>query len=69
MQNDIDTQDAAAAAEDQWDSGDRRVKRTERFTDTYGHTEEGKEAVTAVLAADRDQAPALAKAFDVGACS
>ncbi len=55
LQNDVDTQDAAAAAENLWDSGDRRAQRGERLMDTFGHTEEGKEAVTAVLAADRDQ--------------
>lgn len=55
LQNDTDTQDAAAKAGDLWDSGDRRAQLTERLMDTFGHTEEGKEAVTAVLAADRDQ--------------
>ncbi len=55
LQNDTDTQDAAAKAEDLWDSGDRRAQLADRLMDTFGHTEEGKEAVTAVLAADRDQ--------------
>lgn len=55
LQNGTDTQDAGAEAEDLWDNGDRRVKLAERLMDTLGHTEEGKEAVTAVLAADRDQ--------------
>ena len=55
LQNDTDTQNAAGAAEDLWDSGDRREKLAERLMDRFGQTEEGKEAVTAVLAADRDQ--------------
>ena len=55
LQNDIDTENATAAAEDLWDSDDRRTQLAERLMDTFGHTEEGKEAVTAVLAADRDQ--------------
>lgn len=55
LQNDVDTQNAATEAADLWDTGDRRVKLAERLMDTFGHTEEGKEAVTAVLAADRDQ--------------
>lgn len=55
LQNDTDTQDAATEAADLWDSSDRRVKLAERLMDTFGHTEEGEEAVIAVLAADRDQ--------------
>ncbi|WP_299169007.1 hypothetical protein [uncultured Arthrobacter sp.] len=55
LQNDTDTQNAAAVTEDLWDSGDRRAQLAERLMDTFGHTDEGKEAVTAVLAADRDQ--------------
>lgn len=55
LRNDTDTQNAAGVAEDLWDSGDRRAQLTERLMDTFGHTEEGKEAVAAVLAADRDQ--------------
>lgn len=55
LQNDIDTENAGAPAEDVWDSDDRRTQLAERLMDTFGHTEEGKEAVTSVLAADRDQ--------------
>ncbi len=55
QQNATDTVSAAAVSEDLWDSADRRAQLAERLTDTFGHTEEGKEAVTAVLAADRDQ--------------
>lgn len=55
LQNDAATLNAATAAEDLWDSGDRRAQLAKRLMDTFGHTEEGKEAVTAVLAADRDQ--------------
>lgn len=55
LQNDVDTQNAATEAEDVWDSGNRRAQLAERLMDTFGHTDEGKEAVTAVLAADRDQ--------------
>lgn len=55
FQNDVDIRNAAAAAEDRWDSSDRRAQLAERLMDTFGHTDEGKEAVTAVLATDRDQ--------------
>ncbi|MDF9277420.1 hypothetical protein P4U43_06390 [Arthrobacter sp. EH-1B-1] len=55
LQNDTDTENAAAAADELWDSGDRRTQLEDRLMDTFGHTEEGKEAVTAVLTADRDQ--------------
>lgn len=55
LQNDTDTVNAAAVTEDLWDSGNRRAQLAERLMDTFGHTDEGKEAVTAVLAADRDQ--------------
>ncbi|MDF9277610.1 hypothetical protein P4U43_07390 [Arthrobacter sp. EH-1B-1] len=55
LQNDVDTQNAAREAADMWDTGDRRVKLAERLMGMFGNTEEGKEAVTAVLAADRDQ--------------
>ncbi|WP_146070880.1 hypothetical protein [Arthrobacter sp. B1805] len=55
LQNYVDTRNAAAVTEDLWDSGDRRAQLAERLMDTFGHTYEGKEAVTAVLAADRDQ--------------
>ncbi|WP_458117259.1 hypothetical protein [Arthrobacter sp. D2-10] len=56
LQSDFDTRDAAEEAEGRWDSDDRRSQLAERLMGTFGHTEEGKDAVTAVLAADRDQA-------------
>lgn len=55
LHNDVGIQNAATEAADLWDTGDRREKLAERLMETFGHTKEGKEAVTAVLAADRDQ--------------
>lgn len=54
LQNDSDAQNASEAAEVRWDSDDRRAQLAERLMDTFGHTEEGREAVTAVLAADQN---------------
>jgi hypothetical protein len=56
FQNDTDARDAAAAAEELWDSGDRRANLASRLMDALGGTEEGRDGVRARLAADRDQA-------------
>lgn len=52
LQNDVDTQNAVAIAEEIWDSGDRRAKLTEFLTERVGTTDIGREGVAAVLAAD-----------------
>ncbi|WP_458115952.1 hypothetical protein [Arthrobacter sp. D2-10] len=55
MQNDSDMQEAYEAGKGWWDSSDRRAQLAERLMDVFGHSDEGKEAVSAVLAADQDQ--------------
>ncbi|MEX3510796.1 hypothetical protein VVR84_14765 [Kocuria carniphila] len=55
LQNDTDTRNAAAEAEELWDSGDRRANLASRLMDALGGTEEGRDGVRARLAADRDQ--------------
>ncbi|WP_104181704.1 hypothetical protein [Arthrobacter sp. B0490] len=52
LQNDVDTQNAAASAEELWDSGDRRTKHAEFLTKRVGITDIGRDGVAAVLAAD-----------------
>lgn len=52
LQNDVDTQNAAANAEELWDSGDRRAKLAEFLTERVGTTDIEREGVAAVLAAD-----------------
>ena len=56
LQNDTDARNAAAEAEELWDSGDRRANLASRLMDALGGTEEGRDGVRARLAADRDQA-------------
>lgn len=55
LQNDTDARNAAAEAEELWDSGDRRANLASRLMDALGGTEEGRDGVRARLAADRDQ--------------
>lgn len=55
LQNDTDIRNAAAVAEELWDSGDRRANLASRLMDALGGTEEGRDGVRARLAADRDQ--------------
>ena len=55
LQNDTDARNAAAEAEELWDSGDRRANLAKRLMDALGGTEEGRDGVRARLAADRDQ--------------
>ena len=52
VQNDGDTQNAAANAQELWDSGDRRAKLADTLTDRLGDTPLGREAVAAALATD-----------------
>ncbi|MBG6185305.1 colicin import membrane protein [Arthrobacter sp. CAN_A214] len=52
LQNDVDTQNAAASAEELWDSGDRRAKLADYLMERVGTTEVGREGVAAVLTAD-----------------
>ncbi|WDF35164.1 hypothetical protein PTW37_17355 (plasmid) [Arthrobacter agilis] len=52
LQNDVDTQNAAANGEELWDSGDRRARLADFLTDRVGYTDIGREGVAAVLAAD-----------------
>ncbi|MEG9250176.1 hypothetical protein V6S67_18955 [Arthrobacter sp. Soc17.1.1.1] len=52
LQNDLDTQQAVARAEELWDSVDRREKLAEFLTERVGTTDIGREGVVAVLAAD-----------------
>lgn len=54
LQNDMDTQNAAAAAEELWDSGARREGMAEDLMGRFGGTPEGRDGTEAVLAADRD---------------
>ncbi|THE19227.1 hypothetical protein [Kocuria rosea] len=55
LQNDTDARNAAAAAEELWDSGDRRANLAKNLMAVVGNTEEGRDGVQARLAADRDQ--------------
>ncbi|MFI7482483.1 hypothetical protein ACH9EU_08690 [Kocuria sp. M1R5S2] len=55
LQNDTDTANAAAEAEELWDSGDRRARLADRLMAALGGTEEGRDGVQARLAAERDQ--------------
>ncbi|PAU89248.1 hypothetical protein CK505_14085 [Kocuria sp. WN036] len=55
LQNDTDARNAAAEAEELWDSGDRRANLASRLMAALGGTEEGRDGVRARLAADRDQ--------------
>ena len=55
LQNDTDARNAAAEAEELWDSGDRRANLASRLMDALGGTEVGRDGVRARLAADRDQ--------------
>lgn len=52
LQNDLDTQNAAAAADELWDSGDRRAKLANTLMERVGHTKIGREGVAAALGAD-----------------
>ncbi|MFF0991258.1 hypothetical protein [Kocuria nitroreducens] len=58
LDNDTDTRNAAAEAEELWDSGDRRANLAKRLMAALGDTEEGRDGVQARLAADRDQGAA-----------
>lgn len=53
-QNDLDTQTAAAAAGDLWDSAARREEMAENLRSRFGGTPAGRDGTEAVLAADRD---------------
>ena len=55
LQNDTDARNAAAEAEELWDSGDRRANLAKNLMAVVGNTEEGRDGVQAPLAADRDQ--------------
>ncbi|PLC10687.1 hypothetical protein AUQ48_16635 [Kocuria flava] len=55
LQNDTDARNAAAEAEELWDSGDRRANLAKRLMDALSGTEEGRDGMRARLAADRDQ--------------
>lgn len=55
LQNDTDTRNAVAEAEELWDSGDRRANLAKRLMAAFESTEEGRDGVRARLAADRDQ--------------
>ncbi|MBG6184685.1 colicin import membrane protein [Arthrobacter sp. CAN_A214] len=52
LQNDVDTQNAAASAQELWDSGDRRAKLADTLIERAGDTPIGREAVAAALATD-----------------
>lgn len=52
LQNDVDTQNAAANAQELWDSGDRRAKLADTLMERAGETQVGREAVAAALATD-----------------
>ena len=54
LQNDTDTRNAAAAAEELWDSGERRMQLADSLAQRFGHSPEGRDGAAAVLAADRD---------------
>lgn len=54
LRNDVDTQNAAAAAEELWDSGARRQEMAEELMGRFGATSDGRDGAEAVLAADRD---------------
>lgn len=55
LDNDTDARNAAADAEELWDSGDRRARLADRLMAALGSTEEGRDGVQARLAAERDQ--------------
>lgn len=55
LDNDIDTANAAADAEELWDSGDRRARLADSLMAALGGTEAGRDGVQARLAAERDQ--------------
>lgn len=61
-QNDVDTQNAAAAAGELWDSGARREELAAALGDQFGRTPEGRDGAAAVLAADRDNGTPPAQA-------
>lgn len=52
LQNDVDTQNAAANAEELWDSGDRRAALTETLMAQFGNDPASREGAEAFLAAD-----------------
>ncbi|MCU1634337.1 MAG: hypothetical protein JWM61_2989 [Micrococcaceae bacterium] len=52
LQNDVDTQNAAANAEDLWDSGDRRTALADTLMTQFGTDPAAREGVEAFLAAD-----------------
>jgi hypothetical protein len=52
LQNDVDAQNAAANAQELWDSGDRRAKLADALMERAGDTPIGREAVAAALATD-----------------
>jgi hypothetical protein len=52
VENDVDTQNAAANAAELWDSGDRRAKLADTLMERLGDTPLGREAVAAALATD-----------------
>lgn len=52
LQNDVDVQNAAANAQELWDSGDRRAKLADALMERASDTPIGREAVAAALATD-----------------
>ncbi|WP_394253586.1 hypothetical protein [Arthrobacter pityocampae] len=52
FQNDLDTQTAAANAEELWDSGDRRAALADALMTQFGNDTAAREGVEAFLAAD-----------------
>ncbi|MHA7284535.1 hypothetical protein [Arthrobacter sp. TMS2-4] len=52
LQNDVDTQNAAANAEELWDSGDRRAALADTLMTRFGNDPAAREGVEAFLAAD-----------------
>lgn len=66
LQNDVDTQNALATAEELWDSGDRRTRLAEYLTERVGTTDIGWEGVAAVLAVDLNNGTAPSAAVKAG---
>lgn len=66
LQNEVDTQNATATAEELWDSGDRRVNLAEFLTERVAATDIGREGVAAVLAADLSNGTPPSVAVEAG---
>ncbi|WDF35235.1 hypothetical protein PTW37_17700 (plasmid) [Arthrobacter agilis] len=64
--NNVDEQNAAAAAKELWDSADRRAKLAEFLTERVGTTDIEREGIAAVLAADLSNGTPPAAALKAG---